>query len=363
MKYILYCTTNIVNKFIYVGWHKTENPYEFDGYIGNGLNIKCLSKLKHPKTKFEFAVKEFGYKNFVRNTLFIVDTLEEVLELEALVVDEEFLKRPDVYNMALGGQAGFDTSIEVFQYSETGEFIQAHHSQNDAGRHVNRTQASIWRAINHKTKCAGYFWSQEKVEKLDLSKMHNYEDPRKIPVFQYSLDGTYDCCYESIKDAARVLNISDANLGVALKLGRICNGKYFSTKLLPKLDIKEENKKQERGTLIYQYDLDGNFIAEYKGMPAAKKALGIKSDIYKAIKMGRTAGEFQWSFQKFDKIAPYNTKKSGRARKVGKYDEEWNLIETYKSLTKCKEENGSGVIHVLDGRDEFHKGFRYKYIE
>lgn len=361
MKYILYCTTNIVNKFIYVGWHKTENPYEFDGYLGNGLSIKTLSRLKHPKTKFEYAVKEFGYKNFIRNTLFIVDTLEEVLDLEAAVVNEEFLKRPDVYNMALGGIAGFDASIEVFQYDKEGNFIKAHHSQTEAGKAVNRSQASIWKAVAFKTKCADCFWTKEKFDKIDPNTMHDYTDKRCIPIFQYSEDGTYDCSYESIKDAARVLGISDSNIGVALKLGRMCNHKYFSLKLYPKLDIKTENKKQERGTLIYQYDLEGNFISEYKGMPAAKKALGIKSDIYKAIKMGRTAGGFQWSFQKFDKIAPVQYK-SGKAKKIGKYDENWNLLIEYSSLTKCKEAEGSGVIHVLNGRDEFHKGYRYKYI-
>lgn len=362
MKYILYCTTNIINKFIYVGWHKTENPYEFDGYIGNGLYINRPSQLKHPKTKFEFAVKEFGYKNFVRNTLFIVDTLDEVLKLEEIVVNEDFLKRNDVYNMALGGQAGYDTSIEVFQYDENGNFIQSHHSQTEAAKFIGRTQASIWKAIKFKTKCAGYFWTYDKKDKINLSDMHNYEDSRKIPIFQYSLNGEYDCCYESIRDAARVLNINDGNIGIALKLGRVCNGKYFSTKLYSKLNINSETKKQERGTLIYQYDFDGNFIAEYKGMPAAKKALGIKSDIYKAIKMGRTAGGFQWSFQKFDKIAPYKKSKSGVAKEVGKYDKDWNLIETYKSLAECKKINGGGVSHVLSGRDEFHKGFHYKYI-
>lgn len=361
MKYILYCTINIVNKFIYVGWHKTENPYEFDGYLGNGLTINTPSQLKHPKTKFEYAVKEYGYKNFIRTTLFIVDTLEEVLRLEEIVVNEEFLKRPDVYNMALGGQAGFDTSIEVFQYDLDGNYIQSFHSQTDAAKAVERTQSSIWKAITYKTKCANYFWTTEKFDKINPKDMHDYTDKRCIPIFQYSEDGTYDCCYRSIRDASRVLKVSDSNIGVALKLGRMCNHKYFSTQLFSKLDIKNENKKQERGTLIYQYDLDGNFIAEYKGMPSAKKILGIKSDIYKAIKMGRTAGGFQWSFQKFDKIAPVQYK-SGKAKKVGKYDENWNLVKEYMSLTKCKEENGSGVIHVLNGRDEFHKGFRFKYI-
>lgn len=361
MKYILYCTTNVVNKFIYVGWHKTENPYEFDGYIGNGISKTTLSKLKHPKTKFEYAVKEYGYKNFVRSTLFIVDTLEEVLRLEEIVVNEEFLKRPDVYNMALGGQAGFDTSIAVYQYSDKGEFIREYHSQSEAARSVNRVQASIWKAITYKTKCANCFWTTEKLDKINVEEMHDYTDKRCIPIFQYSEDGTFDCGYISIKDAARVLGISDSNIGVALKLGRMCNHKYFSTKFYSKLDVKTENKKQERGTLIYQYDLDGNFIAEYKGMPAAKQALGITSDIYKAIKLGRTAGNYQWSFKKFDKIAPY-PQKSGRAKKVGKFDKDGNLIEEFKSLAKCKAQEGSGVIHVLEGRDEFHKGFIYKYI-
>lgn len=39
MKYIVYLTTNLVNRKIYVGVHKTENPDIFDGYLGNGLTI------------------------------------------------------------------------------------------------------------------------------------------------------------------------------------------------------------------------------------------------------------------------------------------------------------------------------------
>ena len=97
-------------------------------------------------------------------------------------------------------------------------------------------------------------------------------------------------------------------------------------------------------------------------MGQAKKATGIKSDIYKAIKLGRLAGGFQWSFEKLDKIAPVEIK-SGRARKVGKYDKDWNLIKEYPTLQSCKEENGSSMVHVLQGRNEFSKGFRYKYID
>jgi hypothetical protein len=39
MKYIVYLTTNLVNKKIYVGVHETETPYEFDGYLGDGVTV------------------------------------------------------------------------------------------------------------------------------------------------------------------------------------------------------------------------------------------------------------------------------------------------------------------------------------
>lgn len=35
-KWIVYCTTCSVNNKIYIGVHKTLDPYKFDGYIGGG---------------------------------------------------------------------------------------------------------------------------------------------------------------------------------------------------------------------------------------------------------------------------------------------------------------------------------------
>ena len=36
MKYIVYQTINVVNNKVYIGVHKTETPYIFDGYLGCG---------------------------------------------------------------------------------------------------------------------------------------------------------------------------------------------------------------------------------------------------------------------------------------------------------------------------------------
>ena len=189
--------------------------------------------------------------------------------------------------------------------------------------------------------------------------MHNYEGQYKIPVFQYDELGNYECCYESIKEAARILNYNDTNIGKAIKLGIKYKNKYFSNVF----DIYYSNAKSTQITSseIHQYDLQGNYIKSYKNMQQAKNELNIKSNIYSAIKLNQIAGGYQWSFEKLEKLAPIQSK-SGRARKVGKYDKDWNLIQEYSSLAACKKENGSGMIHVLNGRDEFAKGFRYKYL-
>jgi hypothetical protein len=77
-------------------------------------------------------------------------------------------------------------------------------------------------------------------------------------------------------------------------------------------------------------------------MQEAKNKLGIKSDIYKAIRLNQLCGGFQWRFEKLKCIAPIESK-SGRSRKIGKYDKNGCLIKEYHSLAECKNENGSSV--------------------
>ena len=97
MKYIVYNTINTINLKSYIGVHKTETPDIFDGYYGNGVNIKDQSKLKHPKEPFHYALKKYGFKNFRRSTIKVFDTLEEALELEKQIVNQDFIRRKDTY--------------------------------------------------------------------------------------------------------------------------------------------------------------------------------------------------------------------------------------------------------------------------
>ena len=88
--WILYQITNLVNGKIYIGVHKITNTPRCKRYLGSGDNI-----LK--------AIKKYGRKNFVRETLAEFSCFEEAYKAEANAVDEDFIKRPDTYNIKLGG--------------------------------------------------------------------------------------------------------------------------------------------------------------------------------------------------------------------------------------------------------------------
>lgn len=86
----VYQITNTVNNRIYVGVHKTNNMN--DGYMGSGTLLK-RAYAKHGKEKFEkLILKQFS-------------TYNEALLYEAEVVDEDFMRRTDTYNIRTGGMS------------------------------------------------------------------------------------------------------------------------------------------------------------------------------------------------------------------------------------------------------------------
>jgi len=94
--YTVYKITNKRNQKIYIGVHKTKNLY--DKYFGSGSNI----------TK---AILNEGVENFKKEILFKFDNKESMLEKEAELVDKDFIKRKDTYNIILGGQTFYSGGL------------------------------------------------------------------------------------------------------------------------------------------------------------------------------------------------------------------------------------------------------------
>lgn len=91
--WILYQTTNLVNGKIYVGVHRPLNTPKSRNYLGSGYGLKS-------------AIKVYGRENFTRETLAEFTCREDAYFAEEGMVTEEFINRPDTYNMCLGGRGG-----------------------------------------------------------------------------------------------------------------------------------------------------------------------------------------------------------------------------------------------------------------
>ena len=64
------------------------------------------SSYNFPETPFQYAVKKYGPGKFKRSILKIFDSYEEAYALEAELVNKDFIKRSDTYNIHLGGIGG-----------------------------------------------------------------------------------------------------------------------------------------------------------------------------------------------------------------------------------------------------------------
>lgn len=85
--YIVYKTTNLINKKFYIGVHCGSKP----NYLGSGRVLNA-------------SIKKYGRENFIRETLAEFDTVEEAYEYEAWLVTPVMINRPDCYNQRPGGK-------------------------------------------------------------------------------------------------------------------------------------------------------------------------------------------------------------------------------------------------------------------
>lgn len=358
MEYIVYKTTNAINSKIYIGVHKTVNHKVFDRYIGNGLKVG--QKIKEPKTPFQYAILKYGYEAFSREVLFVYQTPEEAYNKEAEIVNKDFVRRLDNYNVALGG-GGCRIYCPVYQFDSDGNLIQKWDSGEEAMEFFGSTTVSLSTALQFKEKRFGYYWSREK----SINVEEYSKGDEKKTVYKYSLDGKCIAIYPSIREAAIEEEIERTVLSTDIRMESLVkNSFYFSTTLYEQFIPKK--KTSLRGKSYYLYTIEGNYIDKYESSNELLEYFQVKgwNTIYRAIHAqdGVYKNYQILTEYKGENIEPKINK--SKPKKVDVFKEDGSFIKTCDSVQKASKEFNvhlSSLNRVLRGLSHTTSGYIFKW--
>lgn len=239
---IIYKTTNLINEKIYIG----KDSRNKKNYLGGGV---CLAK----------AIKKYGRKNFKKETICECKTQEELNEKEIYYIN--LYKSTDStigYNLSTGGGSsaiGVKLSEETrrkMSMKRRGKKLSEEHRKKIALSNTGRKQTEYAKQIAslvHKGKKL----SPEHKSKFVQSRKHTEETKAKI-----SKAHTGKKLSPETREKLRQVN-----------LGKIIH----------------ENQKSY--TPIIEYDINMNFVKEWKGLQVAANELGIARELIGRVCRGK----------------------------------------------------------------------------
>ena len=164
----------------------------------------------------------------------------------------------------------------------------------------------------------------------------------KKPVCNYDLERNFINDFESASEAARYYNISQADITHCCNREKVQIVGGFIWRF--KNDDYDVKTIKLNTRVIYQYDLQGNFLNKYYGVTEAEKSTGI-SNITSCCKgRNKTAGGYVWryaedSFDKYD-VPKYYT--------IDMYDIDKNFIFSFSSPKEAESITGISSSNISE---------------
>lgn len=260
MKYYgIYKITNKVNGKMYIGQHITSNLD--DGYLGSGTIIAK-------------AVKKYGKESFTKEWLEFAENAEDLNYLERMYVDEEWLARPDVYNIALGGsQISLTDSIRKKisvatrkrlsnkenhpMFGKLGTFTGRRHSEStkqkisttNKGKNLRNQHTAEWKEEMSKKNAGsgnpfyGRTHTLEARQKMSLAAKNRDNTNHQISVSVFNISGECIDTLPSCYSVCTKYKISAGSVSKSLNCG--CYVKGILVKRTPSSDVAEDKADQK----------------------------------------------------------------------------------------------------------------------
>lgn len=350
MKYIVYCTTCLVNGKVYIGVHKTEDPNKFDKYIGNGIEVGYT--INNPTTAFQRALKKYGYSNFKRSILYVFDNEDDAYSKEAEIVNIDFIKRRDNYNTALGGRHPGNKYKTIYQYDLQGNYLGEWFGIQETCKHFNCYDNRFNIAIKDKRSAFNSYWSYNKFDKLNIAE---YRISQHSEVYQYNLNGDLLKIYSSASEVCLENPQFTINTITQAKYNKYPTGGYYFVS--GDINIIDVIKTRELYSSLTDKSVskykDGKRICTYSSLSQAAKQNKISSNV---IKKSIKNNEGIWSYG-YSEI--YQNSIEPISLKIDQFDLDGNFIKTWDSLSQCRKEFPK-VRDVLNGTRKHTHGYVFK---
>jgi hypothetical protein len=322
MKYIIFLTINLKhsingNHRAYLGVHGTDKPNVFDGYIGDGINIKQISSYKYPKTPLQEAVKKYGVSSFKRIVLYTYDTAEEAYKKLDELRTKEFLNNSSTYNYITESY-----NKPIYQFNNKGELVKTWNNSYEICDFYGYSSTKLFSAIKYKCLFLNSYWSL-------TPEIKDYSD-KQVPniIYLYNIDGKLIKELYSKEDCMAYTSLTYNDVSKAILNQTFINGLYYiSNKLTDLFAVKPRRSCIHQTFFVYKSD--NTFVGKFVG----KEIMNV-IDCHSWLKISNVFTlynnwykDFYISLKEIDRIPNTN---------IDVYDKQGNFIEHISNLEDLK---------------------------
>lgn len=233
MYHYLYKITNLLNNKIYIGIHSTNNLD--DGYMGSS---KSLNE--------DYEV--YGIHNFKKEIIQFFSSRDELSDAERSLVDDNFIKRCDTYNVAIGGDYNYGALIGTVTVRDCNG--KCYHVPKDDPRYLSG-------------------------ELIDISKGMVSVVDKNGKRFQVPITDSRYLSGELVSTSKGMINVKNKQ-GKIMRVS-IDDSRYLSGELIPILKGKHLVKDKEGNVLLVDITderyISGELVSFWKGRKHSKETI------------------------------------------------------------------------------------------